>query len=170
MNPSRQALGLGHPLQERDQLRTLRGVEGAQQLSLVFVGKAFQLGQELSAPRSQVEPVGAAICRVAAPLGEAALLEVVDECDHGAAVDPQRGAQCLLGLALVYGELAEHPEVPRMEVKTGEALGEAPMPMGAQLHQEEARTAAQAARRGCLLARAFYGHAADRTGEKLFMI
>jgi hypothetical protein len=57
-----------------------------------------------------------------------------------------------------------------MEVKTGEALGEPPMPMSAQLHQEEARTAAQAARRGCLLARAFYGHAADRTGEKLFMI
>ena len=79
-----------------------------------------------------------------------AMFEAVDERDHGAAVDPQRAAQCLLGLALVCGEVAEHPEVPGVKVERGEPLGEPPMPMGAQLHQEEAGTAAQPPRRGCL--------------------
>jgi len=59
------------------------------------------------------------------------MLEVVDERDHGAAVDPQRDAESLLGLAFGDGEVAEHSEVPRVEVEGGEALGEAPMPMGA---------------------------------------
>ena len=86
------------------------------------------------------------------------MLEVVDERDDGAAVDPQRAAQRLLGLALVDGELAEHPEVPRVEVEGGEALGEAPMPMRAQLHQQETGTAAQTARRGCLHVGGISGH------------
>ncbi len=59
------------------------------------------------------------------------MLEVVNECDHGAAVDPQRSAQCLLGLALVCSEVAEHPEVTRVEAEGGEALGKAPMPVRA---------------------------------------
>jgi len=99
------------------------------------------------------------------------MLEVVDERDHGAAVDPQRAAQGLLGLALVYGEVAEHPEVPRVEAEGGEALGEAPMPMGAQLHQQEAGTAARPPRRGCLHAGGIPGHPVDGTvGLELFML
>jgi hypothetical protein len=39
--------------------------------------------------------------------------------------------------------VAEHPEVARMEVELGQAIGEAPMRVGAQLHQEEPGTAAQ---------------------------
>ena len=72
------------------------------------------------------------------------MLEVVDERDHGAAVDPQRDAEGLLGLALGGGQVAEHSEVPRVKAEAGEALGEAPMRVGAQLHQQEADTAAQA--------------------------
>jgi catechol 2,3-dioxygenase-like lactoylglutathione lyase family enzyme len=45
--------------------------------------------------------------------------------------------------------VAEHAEVARVEVEGGEALGEAPMPVRAQLHQQEAGTAAQSPRRGC---------------------
>jgi hypothetical protein len=86
-------------------------------------------------------------------------------------VDPQRSAQCLLGLALVSGEVAEHPEVARVEVEEGEALGEAPMPVRAQLHQQEAGTAAQRPRRGCLHAGAISGHPADSTARReLFML
>ena len=116
-----------------------------------------QLGQQLAALGSQVERVGAPVGGVAAPLGEPALLEVVDERDHGAAVDPQRAAQGLLGLALVGGEVAEHPEVPRVEAEGGEALGEAPVPLGAQLHQQEAGAAAQL-RAGAACALVGLGH------------
>jgi hypothetical protein len=122
---------------------------------------------------SQVERVRAPVDGVAAPLGEPAMLEAVDECDHGAAVDPQRATQCLLGLALVFGEVAEHPEVPGVEAERGEALGEAPMPMGTQLHQQEAGTAAQPRRRCCLCLQAdgISGHPGDgNVHRKLFMI
>jgi len=99
------------------------------------------------------------------------VLEVVDERDHGAAVDPQPAAQCLLGLAFVNGELAEHPEVSRVEVEGSEALSEAPMPMRAQLHQQEACPAAQLPRRGCLHAGRVSGHAGDYTARlELFML
>ena len=98
------------------------------------------------------------------------MLEVVNECNDGAAVDPQRIAQCLLGLALVHGELAEHPEVPRVEVEGGEALGEAPMPVRAQLYQQEAGTAAQPPRRSCLHGGSISGHPPIVPLQELFLI
>ena len=98
------------------------------------------------------------------------MLEVVDERDHGAAMDPQRSAHRLLGLALVRGEVAEHPEVARVKVEEGEALGEALVPVRAQLHQQEAGTAAQPPRRGCLSADGISSHRADNTALELFMI
>jgi hypothetical protein len=50
-----------------------------------------------------------------------------------------------------------------VEVEGGEALGETPMPVGAELHDQEAGTAAQPARRGCLHAAGISGHPADGT-------
>jgi hypothetical protein len=91
------------------------------------------------------------------------MLEVVDERHHGATVDPQRDAQCLLGLALGGSEVAEHPEVPRVEVERGEAFGEAPVLVGTQLHQQKARAPAQPPRRGRLQAGGISGHRADGT-------
>ena len=70
------------------------------------------------------------------------MLEVVDEGDHGAAVDTQRVAERLLGPALGGTEVAQHPEVPGVKVESGEALGEQPMREGAQLGQQEAETLA----------------------------
>ena len=124
------------------------------------------------APRGgEVERVGAPVDGVAAPLGEPALLEVVDERDHGAAVDPQRVAERLLGLALGGGEVAEHPEVPGVEVESGEAFGELPMRVGAQLGQQEADAPAQAPRRGRLRAGRLSGHPADNTAPgELFLL
>ena len=50
--------------------------------------------------------------------------------------------------------------MPGVEVEGGEALGEAPVPMGAQLYQQEAGTAAQ-----------IPGHRADDIAkDKLFML
>ena len=99
------------------------------------------------------------------------MLEVVNECDHGAAVDPQRSAQCLLGLALGGGEVAEHSEVPGVEVESGEALGEAPMRVGAQLNEQEPDAPAQFPRWGHGRAAGISGHPGNSTAPlELFMI
>ena len=125
---------------------------------------ALELGEELAARRREVERVGAAVGGVAAALGEAALLEVVDERDHRAAVDAERAAQRLLGLALVDREVAEHPEVAGVQVEGGQALGEAPVALRAELHQQKAGTAAEPAVRVGL-------HRCESTAPKeLFMI
>ena len=160
MNTRREALRRGDALQKRDEPRALRRVEGSQQLGLVLLGAAFEVGKQVAPGARQVERIRAPIGGVAAPLGESTMLEVVDECDHGAAVDPERDAEGLLGLALGGGEVAEHPEVAGVEVESGEALGEAPMRVGAQLRQQEAGATAQLMRRGCLHAGGIAGHLA----------
>jgi len=155
-----EALRLGNALQKRDEARPFRCVEGSQQLGLVRRGYAVEVCKH-GAPRGrQVERVRAPVDRVASPLGEATMLEVIDERDHGAAVDPKRDAEGLLRPALGSGEVTEHPEVSRMEVELGQALGEAPMRVGAQLHQEEAGTPAQPSCRGRLHVGGISGHAA----------
>ena len=137
----------------------------------MLLGDSFEVGKQGAPQGRQVERVRAPVEWVASPLGEPTLLEVVDERDHSAAVDPQRSAQCLLGLALGSGEMAEHPEVPGMEVESGEAFGEAPMCVGAQLREQEADTPAQPPRRGPLHADGIPGHTADNTAPpELFLI
>ena len=99
------------------------------------------------------------------------MLEVVDERDHGAAVDPECVAERLLGLALGGGEVAEHSEVPGVEVESGEAFGELPMRVGAQLGQQEAGAPAQAAGRGRRRSGRFSGHVCDDTApDELFLL
>jgi len=95
---------------------------------------------------------------VAAPLGQPAPLEVVDERDHRAAMDAEGLAQCLLGLAFRSRKVAEHPEMPRVEVERRQALGEAPVLVGAELHQQKPGTPTQRPRRGRLRAGGISGH------------
>ena len=147
------------------------GVEGGQQLDVALVDRALEVGEQVAPSGRQVEGVRAPVDGVTAPLGEPALLEVVDERDHGAAVDPERVAERLLGLALGGGEVAEHSEVPGVEVESREAFGKLPMRVGAELGQQKAGAPAQAPRRGRLRAGRFSGHAADGTAlGELFLL
>ena len=130
-------------MQKRDELRALWRIESSQQLGLVLPGHTLEAGKHFASRRGQVERVRAPVDGVASSFGEPTVLEVVDQCDHGAAVDPKRNAEGLLGLALGGGEVAEHPEVPRMEVEFGQALGEAPVRVCAELDQQEPGTTAQ---------------------------
>ena len=143
MNALCEALRLGDAPQKRDQLRALRRVEGRQQLGVVLLGNALEVSEHVAPPAGEVERVRSPVREVGSSLGKPAMLEVVDQRDHGAAMDPERDAEGLLGLALGRAEVAEHPEVAGMEVELGQAIGEAPMRVGAQLHQEEPGTAAQ---------------------------
>ena len=135
------------------------------------VSYPLELGEHVSSLCRQVQGVRAPVLGVAAPLCESALLEVVDERDDRASVNPQRVAEGLLGLTLGGCEVAQHPEVPRMEVEAGEQLGEAPMRVGAQLDQQEGGTPAQPVGRGCLLSGGIALHLAEGTAHvELFML
>lgn len=65
-------------------------------------------------------------------------------------MDPERDAEGLLGLALRHREVAKHPEVPRVKVQGREALGEAPVSVRSQLHQQETGSATQSPGRSSL--------------------
>jgi hypothetical protein len=59
----------------------------------------------------------------------------------------------------------------RVELEGSEALGEAPMPMSAQLHQQEAGPATQPPRRGRSHAGRLSGHTGDDTASlELFVL
>jgi hypothetical protein len=143
VNARREALGLGNPLQKRDQLRALCGVEGGENLGLVLIGDPLKVRQQVASSGRQVERVRSPVGGIASPLGEATMLELVDQRDHGAAVEPQRDAERLLGAALGGGEVAERPEVPGMQIERGEALRKAPMGVGAELRQQKADAPAE---------------------------
>ena len=137
----------------------------------MVVSYSLELGEHVSPLSRQVQGVRPPVVGVTAPLCESALLEVVDERDDRASVNPQRVAEGLLGLTLGGGEVAQHPEVPRMEVEAGEQLGEASMRVGAQLDQQEGGTPAQAVGRGSLLSGGIALHLAEGTAQvELFML
>jgi hypothetical protein len=67
--------------------------------------------------------------------------------------------------------VAEHSEVPGVEVESREAFGKLSMRVGAELGEEKAGAPAQAPRRGRLRAGRFSGHPADSTAlGELFLI
>ena len=131
----------------------------------MLVNDALEVGKKVAPRGRQVKRVRPPVDGVAATFSEPTLLEIVDEGDHGAAVDPERVAERLLGLTLGGGEVAEHSEVPGMEVQSGEAFGELPMRVCAQLRQQEAEAPAQPTRRGRLHAGGIFGHAGDSTEQ-----
>ena len=106
----------------------------------------LEIGEEIASGRRQMQRVRTPVGGVAASFREPALLEIVDERDHGAAVDSQRVAERLLRPALGGGEVAQHPEVPGMEAESLEAIGEFPMGVGAELDQQERKPPTQGAR------------------------
>lgn len=104
---------------------------------------AFSASKHLAASPRQIQRIRAPVGGVASSLREPTPLEVVDESDHRAPVNPKRDAEGLLGLALRCRQVAEHPEFPGMKVECGQALCEAPMGMRAQLRDQKPDTPAQ---------------------------
>lgn len=101
----------GELLQQRNEPAAVRFVEAGQQIDVVGVGGAFGLRQQLPGPAREVYGVGAAVVGMRMPPDEAAGFELVDEPDHGVAVDAHGVRKLLLTLAVADGEMAEQPEV-----------------------------------------------------------
>jgi hypothetical protein len=129
----------------------------------VLLGDALKVRKQVAPRGRQVERVRPSIGGVAPSLGEPAMLEVVDERDHGAAVEAKRDAESLLRLAFARGKVAEHAELPGMQVMLGEALREAPMGVGAQLREEKADALAELPGRGRVDSGGIAGHLPEYT-------
>ena len=86
-------------------------VEHAERPLVLGVGDRDHAGDDVAAPAGQVDVLDAAVRVAAAALGEAEPLEVVDEADHRALVDPQPPAQRALGHRAVGVDDREHLRV-----------------------------------------------------------
>jgi len=146
VHTTEEALRRSDTLEHLDEPSTLGGVQRRQQSLLLVHRHVPELLKQFVASSGQVQLVGAPVGGVAAALQEAALLEVVDEGHDGAAVEHERPAQCLLRLAFLRDDVAEHAEVPRVKAERGKALREAPMLVSAQLRQQERSALARALR------------------------
>src|SRR4051812_17683092 len=81
-------------LQEKSvQLFALVVVEHAERAGVLYLGHLHHARDRETAPAREMDRLHAAVRVVAAALGEAEPLEVVDEADHRALVDPQAPAE-----------------------------------------------------------------------------
>lgn len=86
---------------------SLRLVEFGEEVVLILRCNPLKVPQRLSTVWCQVKRVCAPVGEIGAALGEAATLKIVDESDHCAAMDSQRDAQGLLGLAVASADVTE---------------------------------------------------------------
>lgn len=98
-------------LEQRDQLTLVGLVESGKQLGVVLVGDGLGLDEQVASRCREVHGVGPPVAGVAAALDESAFFQIVNQPDHGVAVDGQGIGELLLGLPIGCGQVAEQSEV-----------------------------------------------------------
>jgi hypothetical protein len=98
-------------LEQRDELALVELVESGEQLGVVLVGDGLGLSEQLAGRGREVHGMGTPVVGVAAASDESALLQVVNQPDHGVAVDGQGVGELLLGLPISRGQVAKQPKV-----------------------------------------------------------
>src|SRR5688572_32679008 len=96
------------PAEQLVQPLALGAVERRQQLTLGVHRRRLRLAQAPTALRGQLEQVAPPILGVAAARQELGALELVDQPDQVARVDPERPPERLLGDRARLGELVQH--------------------------------------------------------------
>ena len=122
MNRGRQVQSYGQLSQQRHQLLALIWCESHRQCSLVKSRYVRQLTHNPLSLQRQMESTHPTIGWIAAPLEQAALLEIVDERDDVTRGYAQRPYQYLLWLALSGGHVQEHCCLAHVEAQAREAL------------------------------------------------
>src|SRR5215467_9999876 len=136
------ALVAGNAAKQFRQLLPLAVAQRRAKHCLVDPAYFLHLGQHVATRRSEIQPVGTPVRRIAPALNEAASFQLVYQEDHLRRVEPDQLADNLLSLSLVRGQPAEHADVPRLHAERGELLGELPGRFHAELHEQERETAA----------------------------
>jgi uncharacterized membrane protein len=117
VDPFGQPLLGSEPVEQREELLALGGLEAATELLLVLEGDLHDLAEQPPALLCEVQGPHATIAGAGLSHEQAALLEDVDEGHHPARRDLQCVAQRLLGPAFVAGQAAEHHDVARVKIK-----------------------------------------------------
>jgi hypothetical protein len=98
-------------LEQRDELAPVGLVESGKQLGVVLVGDGLGLGEQVASRSRQVHGMGPPVAGVAAARDESAFFQIVNQPDHGVAMDGQGIGELLLGLPISGGQVAEQPEM-----------------------------------------------------------
>jgi hypothetical protein len=131
-------------LEQRDELALVELVESGEQFGVVLVGDGLGSGEQLEGRGREVHGVGSPVVGVAAATDdESALLQVVDQPDHGVAVDGQGVGELLLGLSVGRGQVAEQSEVTGAQSQRPQALGEPGSTVVAELGDQKCRSVDQ---------------------------
>jgi hypothetical protein len=137
VNASRQALFGGDPAQQADQPMALGLGQASAELRLVLGRHLHQPVQQPPPVTGEMQGMGAAVGRAGTPLKQPSSFQLVDQCHHATGRDLHGSAQCLLGLALGCGDVAQQHGVAGVDAEGGEAVFPQPGGVEAQLGEEE---------------------------------
>jgi len=107
------------------------------ELRLVLGGHLHQPVEQPPPVTGEMQGMGAAVGRAGTPLEQPRSFQLVDQCHHAAGGDLHGSAQCLLGLALGRGDVAQQHDVAGVDAKRGQAVLPQPGGVEAQLGEEE---------------------------------
>ena len=137
MDPFSQSLLGGEPVEQREELVAVGGLEAATELLLVLNGDLHDFAEQPPALLGEVQGPHATIAGAGPSPEQAALLEGVDQGHHPAGRDLQCVAQRLLGPALIAGQAAEHHDLARVKTKGRQPRLPPPRRVVAELGEQE---------------------------------
>jgi hypothetical protein len=120
VDPFGQSVLGSEPVEQREELPALGGLEAATELLLVLNGDLHDFAEQPPALLCEVQGPHATIAGAGLSPEQAALLEGVDQGHHPAGRDLQCVAQRLLGSAFIAGQAAEHHDLARVKAKGGQ--------------------------------------------------
>jgi hypothetical protein len=127
----------GDPGEQGVELCTLGGVERGADVVFVRCADLAELGHEAGAVVGEVEGVVAAVAGVAAALGEAAFLELVEEEHQPTGRRAELAGEGLLAPSGLPGDQAQQACLSWGEVQRGDAPGPARCGFSAELGEQE---------------------------------
>ena len=127
----------GHAMEQRVQLAAVLREKRRQQIVLHLARHRTTRGRRVPPSGGERHDVAAAILGVAAALGEAALLELVEDAHHVAAIEAERLGDLALRNRLAFVDEQEHGVVMRAKPAVGERVAQPPARLDAEPREEE---------------------------------
>lgn len=125
-------------------------IEPSQQLGLLLVGGPLGQGKQLAGRSGEMHGVGTPVTGMATALDKSAIFEIVNQANHGVAVNSHRVGEPLLGLPIGRGQVAKQAEVPGVHPQRSQAFSEPRGRVGTELGDQEADPVGEwGARRAC---------------------
>ena len=137
VDPFGQSLLGSEPVEQREELLALGGLEAATELLLVLEGDLHDLAEQPPALLCEVQGPHATIAGSGPSHEQTALLEGVDQGHHPAGRDLQCVAQRLLGPAFIAGQAAEHHDLAGVKTKGRQPRLPPPRRVVAELGEQE---------------------------------